>query len=149
MKRASKLLSNDSKRIANPLTMRFSAPWQRWMLSHEGKKPPVRSPKPKNRDGPGVPVAERLRQAQSFQKQLARGKSQADIARDQSLTRARVTQIMKLLHLSPRIQAYILSEKTRIARMTERSLRPILALSFEEQESWARRILQGYSKSTS
>jgi hypothetical protein len=38
------LPSNDSKRTANPLTMRFSAPWERWMLSYEGRKPPSNCP---------------------------------------------------------------------------------------------------------
>lgn len=114
------------------------------MLSYEGKKPPLKPPKPKNRAGPGIPVAERLEQAKSFQAQVDEGKSQADIARELRVTRTRVTQVMKLLKLSPRIQAYILAEDKRKAWMTERSLRPLLDMPHKRQVAWAEQELPGF-----
>lgn len=55
----------------------------------------------------------------------------ADIARLGHVTRARVTQIMNLLHLAPDVQAAILS-LPRVERgresLTERDLRPIAAI---------------------
>lgn len=55
----------------------------------------------------------------------------AEIARLGHITRARVTQIMNLLHLAPDIQAAILSlPRTESGRdpITERDLRPIAAI---------------------
>lgn len=55
----------------------------------------------------------------------------AEIARLGHITRARVTQIMNLLHLAPDIQAAILSlPRTESGRdaITERDLRPISAI---------------------
>jgi len=117
------------------------------MLSYEGRKPPLKPPKPKNRAGPGIPVAERLERAKSFQAQVDEGKSQADIARELGVTRTRVTQVMKLLKLSPRIQAYIRAEAKRKAWMTERSLRPLLDMPHARQDEWARRELPGFGES--
>ena len=53
--------------------------------------------------------------------------NQAQIARLERLSRARVTQIMSLLRLAPEIQDYILSlpKTARRPAITERSLRPI------------------------
>ncbi len=57
-----------------------------------------------------------------------KGVTQADIARREGLSRARVTQIMDLLNLAPNIQEHILSMPEVIQRpmVTARSLRPIL-----------------------
>ena len=107
------------------------------MLSHEGRKPPQKTRKSKNNSRQGVPVADRLRQAKSFQERLDQGMSRADIARARGVTRARVTQVMKLLDLSPLLQAYILAEKERKTVLTERAVRPLLSLPWESQEQWA------------
>ena len=75
-------------------------------------------------------VAELLRKAMEWKKLLESGKgvTQADIARREGLTRARVTQILSLLNLAPEIQNYIHSmpKSTRKHKVTERSLRPII-----------------------
>jgi hypothetical protein len=68
----------------------------------------------------------------------------ADIARLGQVTRARVTQIMNLLHLAPDIQQEILA-LPRIGsgrdRVTERDLRPIAALpDWRKQRIQWRRI---------
>jgi len=53
--------------------------------------------------------------------------SQAEIARQEGITRARVTQIMGMLRLAPEIQQQILStpDVDGRPRVTERMLRPI------------------------
>ena len=66
----------------------------------------------------------------------------AEIARLGHVTRARVTQVMNLLHLAPDIQVAIL-ELPRVERgrdvITERELRPIAAVSDWRQQRrlWA------------
>lgn len=66
----------------------------------------------------------------------------ADIARLGHVTRARVTQIMNLLHLAPDIQAAILF-LPRVGRgrdpITERDLRPVAAIPDwgEQRTLWA------------
>jgi ParB-like chromosome segregation protein Spo0J len=62
---------------------------------------------------------------------------QAEIARYEGLSRARVTQIMSLLRLSPEIQDTILNlPKTNRQHsiITERSLRPIAQLENQRQQ---------------
>jgi hypothetical protein len=55
--------------------------------------------------------------------------SQADIARQEGITRARVIQIMGMLRLAPEIREKILTSPGTIHRrpVTERMLRPIEA----------------------
>ena len=48
-----------------------------------------------------------------------------DVARQLLLTRARVTQIVSLLGLSPSIQQIIITEPQRVCSLSERQLRPI------------------------
>jgi len=57
--------------------------------------------------------------------------NQADIARRQGITRARVTQVMGMLRLAPEIQEHIQSmpETHRRPPVTERTLRPIESIS--------------------
>jgi hypothetical protein len=52
---------------------------------------------------------------------------QADIARREGVSRARVTQVLMLLRLAPEIQERILGmpKKTGPSRISERRLRPI------------------------
>ena len=91
--------------------------------------PPLRgNPKPPRE--PKTPrVAELLRKAIEWQALLETGKitNQAEIARREGITRARVTQIMGLMHLGPEIQEQILSMPSvaRRPQISERILRPI------------------------
>lgn len=70
-----------------------------------------------------------LRKAQEWRRQLDVGEveTQAEIARREGVTRARVTQVMGLLRLAPEIQQYVLSMMPSAHRpaLTERVLRPI------------------------
>lgn len=70
--------------------------------------------------------------ARQFQGLLDNGaaRNRAALARRFTLTRARVTQIMKLLKLSPEVIAYI--ENYRPA-VTERALRPMLTAPPDQQ----------------
>ena len=74
-------------------------------------------------------VVELLHKAIEWQALLESGKtaSQAEIARQEGITRARVTQIMGMLRLAPEIQQQILStpDVDGRPRVTERMLRPI------------------------
>jgi hypothetical protein len=74
-------------------------------------------------------VVELLHKAIEWQALLESGKtaSQAEIARQEGITRARVTQIMGMLCLAPQIQEQIRSMPDGIQRqtVTERMLRPI------------------------
>lgn len=68
-----------------------------------------------------------------MEKSLESGKiaSQAEIACQKGITRARVTQVMGLLCLGPEIRKKILSmpKAARRSSVTERVLRPITALT--------------------
>jgi hypothetical protein len=74
-------------------------------------------------------VVELLRKAIEWQTLLESGKitNQAGIARREGITRARVTQIMGLLRLSPEMNQNILATPATVRRqkITERALRPI------------------------
>ena len=73
--------------------------------------PPLRgNPKPPKE--PRTPrVVELLRKAIEWRRQLDAGevRNQADIARREGITRARVTQVMGMLRLAPEIQEHILT----------------------------------------
>jgi len=62
--------------------------------------------------------------------------NQADIARREGITRARVTQVMSLLRLAPDIQRHILSLPDAVRRpaITERVLRPIARLDHIQEQ---------------
>jgi hypothetical protein len=94
--------------------------------------PPPRG-KPKPPKEPRTPrVVELLRKALEWQALLESGEAlnQADIARREGITRARVTQVMGLLRLAPEIQQQVLSLPDMVRRpaITERALRPIAQL---------------------
>lgn len=98
-----------------------------------GTTPPPRS-NPKPRKEPRTPrVVELLRKAIEWQALLESGKivNQADIARREGITRARVTQVMGMLRLAPEIQEHIQSmpETHRRPPVTERKLRPISTIT--------------------
>ena len=91
------------------------------------------SAKARNRKPPKAPqtpkVVEILRTAQEWRRQLdaVDVANQAEIARREGITRARVTQILGLLRLAPEIQEHVLSlpDMVRRSAITERALRPI------------------------
>jgi ParB-like chromosome segregation protein Spo0J len=90
-------------------------------------------PRVLNRKPPKAPktprVAELLRKAIEWPRQLDAGevRNQAEIARREGLTRARVTQVLRLLLLAPEIQEHALSLPDMVRRpaITGRALRPI------------------------
>jgi hypothetical protein len=65
-----------------------------------------------------------------------RVKGQADIARQEGITRARVTQVMGLLRLAPEIQEHILALRETVGRpaISERALRSITTFDDEHQQ---------------
>ena len=94
--------------------------------------PPPRG-KPKPPKVPRTPrVVEFLRKAIEWQVLLESGeaKTQADIARRESISRVRVTQLLWLLRLAPEIQERVLAmpETIRRSAISERALRPIATL---------------------
>ena len=94
---------------------------------------PPRRGKPKLPKDPQTPrVVELLLKAIEWQALLESGEAsnQADIARREGITRARVTQVLGLLRLAPNIQEHVLSLPDMVRRpaITERALRPIAQL---------------------
>jgi len=83
-------------------------------------------------------VAELLRKAMEWRRLLKAGEvpDQAQIARRDGLTRARVTQVMGLLRLAPEIQKHILSMPNAIGQpaVTERLLRPLVQIEDSRQQ---------------
>jgi len=83
--------------------------------------------------------------AKEWQQALTNGRnnSLADLSRKLGLTRARVTQIMNLLKLSPEIIEIIfaLGDPISIPHVTERTLRKLADLSVEEQKALIQRII--------
>ena len=83
-------------------------------------------------------VAETLRKAIEWQRELESGAvtRQADIARREGVSRARVTQVLMLQRLAPDIQESILAliEQPASLRLPERILRPIARIADPEQQ---------------
>jgi hypothetical protein len=83
-------------------------------------------------------VVELLRKALEWQALLESGETsnQAEIARREGITRARVTQVMGMLQLAPEIQQHILSMPVAVRRpaITERALRPIALIDERRQQ---------------
>lgn len=92
---------------------------------------PRGAPKPP-RDPRTPRVVGLLRKAMEWQRLIESGEAvnRAEIARRDRISRARVTQVMALLHLAPEIQRSILSMPDMVRRpaITERALRPIAQL---------------------
>jgi hypothetical protein len=90
--------------------------------SRRGDSKPPRVPKT-------LRVVELLRKAIEWQALLESGKvaRQADNAHREGVSRARVTQVMGMLHLAPEIQERIMSMPIMVPRpsVSERALRPI------------------------
>ncbi|MHB8833877.1 MAG: hypothetical protein ACYC9V_12020 [Desulfobacteria bacterium] len=76
-------------------------------------------------------MVELLRKAMEWQSLMDSGQitSQADIARREGITRARVTQVISLLRLAPEFRKQILtmSDTIQQSAVTERRLRPIVS----------------------
>lgn len=97
------------------------------------KAVPPRRGKPRPPKAARTPrVVEILRKAQAWRELIESGevRNQAEIARREGVTRARVTQIMGLLRLAPEIQEKILDMPEVLGRsaVTERTMRPITGL---------------------
>ena len=93
-------------------------------------KPPKHSRTPR--------VVELLRKAIEWQALLesSDATNQADIARREGLSRARVTQIMGMLRLAPEIQEHILSMPNTVRRpaVTERALRQLTKIDRRKEQ---------------
>ena len=95
-----------------------------------------------NRKPPKAPrtprVVELLRKALEWQALLESGEAptQAAIARQEGITRARVTQVMGMLRLAPEIQEHVLSMPNMVRRpaISERALRPIAQTADHRQQ---------------
>ena len=106
------------------------------------------SAKARNRKPPKAPqtpkVVELLRTAQEWQRQLAAGevKNQAEIARREGISRARVTQVMGLLRLAPDLQEHILEFEAvdGIRLVSERALRDVIRIECwaSQRQAWKR-----------
>lgn len=105
------------------LTRRVPTPW---VMTPQGKPKPPKEPEMPR-------VTKLLRKAIEWQTLLESGKiaNQAEIARREGITRARVTQVMGMLRLAPEIREQILSLPDIAIRssVTERMLRPIRAIA--------------------
>ena len=92
---------------------------------------PPRKDRPKAPKKPRTPhVVRLLRKATEWRRLLASGgaSTQAEIARREGLTRARVTQVLGLLKLTPEIRKHVLSMPSTNGHcpLSERSLRPLV-----------------------
>ena len=108
------------------------------MKARRPAKPPKQPQTPR--------VVELLRKAQEWRRQLDVGEvpTQAEIARREGLTRARVTQVMSLLRLAPEIQEHLMSLPAVVGRgvVSERALRRVVLLdNSDEQIAQLRSIL--------
>ena len=88
--------------------------------------------------------------AHEWQKALEDGDSSspAALARKLGFSRARVTQVLRLLALTPEVQQQLMTLGDPLAspRITERQLQPVVALSPEEQKWWVTTVLQSSGK---
>ena len=100
--------------------------------------PPPRGKPKRPKEPKAARVTELLRKAIEWRRLLDAGEvsCQADIARQEGLTRARVTQVMGMLRLAPDIQEHILSMPETVGRpaITERALRSITMFEDEHQQ---------------
>jgi hypothetical protein len=100
-------------------------------------RPPRRPRPPKPREPRTPPIVATLRKAMEWRRQLDAGEiaSQAEIARREGITRARVTQVMALLRLAPVVQRRLLAlqPSTSATRVCEPQLRPFTRMSRAQQ----------------
>lgn len=105
-----------------------------------------REPSPQTR--PIAPVLRSIVLAFQIEQAVRDGRARdyADVAKQIGMTRARVSQILRLLHLPPAIlDTLLLADPARFPRLTERQLRPLLAdsTSIEQLEELESRIARG------
>jgi hypothetical protein len=83
-------------------------------------------------------VVELLRKAHTWREPLDSGQvaNRAEIARREGVTRTRVTQVLRLLRLTPQIREHILSMPgaVRRAAVTEHALRPIAQIGDRKRQ---------------
>lgn len=92
------------------------------------------------------PILAHLDLAVEWQRALKReGVNQADLARRHGVSRARVTQVLALLNLHPRILVKIRTRAAAGERLTERMFRPLLKLPPAAQLAAARRLFASRS----
>lgn len=138
----------------NPLVIQA-----KFVLDRKGRRRPPDAREPTSAPGttaktsPEVPqVAQRLAEAHAFQRLLDDGKvkTQAELARNTGLTRARITQIMNLLLLAPDLQEEVLMMKPGPRGrdpISERQLRHVAAAPEwdAQRRRWAA-ILRGEAR---
>jgi hypothetical protein len=117
---------------------------------HESQTPEAdRQPREaKTADQPIPRIARLMALAIQFQGQIHEGtfRDYAEVARLGRVTRGRMTQIMKLLHLAPDIQEQILFLPV-IEGFNERNLRPIVRLiDWDEQRTLFRKMMARWMK---
>ena len=105
-----------------------------------------KEPKPTGHKGPRL-YRNPIILAQRWQKAIENGdcSSPADLARNLGVSRPRVTQVLRLLSLTPEVLKVIaiLGDPLPSAIVTERRLRPIVNLPSEEQRLRVETILVG------
>ena len=120
-------------------------------IEEERQKRASKRPKTARKRKPAVPrvpkIVATLKQAMAFQARLDSREvpSQADLARETGMSRARITQIMNLLKLHPRIRETILgmADSPNGFRLGEHHVRPLMALSDENQLSRFQALITG------
>ncbi len=101
----------------------------------------------KTRDLEVPPIRKMLERAEEIKAQLDEaGSNRAAVARKLHLTRPRVTQLMKLLDLHPKIREYIrsLPPGTPERMVTERGLRALVEKQLDKQVSLAVGSVKGF-----
>jgi len=85
------------------------------------------------------PLTKTLVLAYQIQWEITTGRfnDYADAARQLRVSRARITQLMKLTQLAPIIQDVILCEPDQVGHLFEKSLRPIAAVA-DHDHQWLR-----------
>ena len=85
-----------------------------------------------------TPIGELLVRAEKYTEMLKTGKvkSQAEMARQEGITKARLTQIMNLLKLAPRIKEYLknLNDPALLRYFNEKRLRPIASIKDKQNQ---------------
>lgn len=101
-------------------------------FSITGLKPSLRRRRRASESMPCVPpLVQSIVLAYQMEAAVREGRARdfADVARQTGMTRARVSQIMKLLKLPPSsIESLLLADLAKSRRLTERQARPILRM---------------------
>lgn len=89
-------------------------------------------------------IVELLDRAEGFRAALDRGGvNQADLARRNGITRARVTQLLNLLGLAPEVRAEVRRLVGTGVKVSERSLRPLVGKPVRTQQRAIARLAAG------